>query len=71
MSVAKTVHFNERMRFQFRVEAFNAFNTFCNRTEQFNNTITSSSFGTLNPAAAAITQTVPSRQIQLGMKFMF
>lgn len=71
MSVAKTVHFNERMRFQFRVEAFNAFNTFCNRTQQFTNSITSSSFGTLNPAAAAITQTVPSRQIQLGMKFMF
>jgi hypothetical protein len=58
------------MRFQFRVEAFDAFNSYCYPRSAFNNTITSSSFGTLTPANTTVAPMF-NRQIQLGMKFMF
>ena len=70
MSLAKTIRFTERMRFQFRVEAFDAFNSYCYPRSAFNNTITSSSFGTLTPANTTVAPMF-NRQIQLGMKFMF
>jgi hypothetical protein len=59
------------MSFQFRAEAFNVFNHFENVSQAFNNNITSSSFGTLAPSASPLSSSIPSRQIQLGFKFIF
>lgn len=70
VSLNKTISFSERMRFQFRAEAFNITNTYLHRG-LFNSTLTSSSFGQVTPSTVGQTQRVPPREIQLGMKFIF
>jgi hypothetical protein len=71
MSLAKTVHLWERFTFQFRAEAFNAFNTPWLASVQFNGTVTSSSFGQITKSSSANGSAYPSREIQLGFKLIF
>lgn len=67
MALNKSFNFTESVRFQFRVELFNAFNT-----PLFGSPDTgdagSATFGVLNPNNGQ--RNIP-RQIQLGFKFMF
>jgi hypothetical protein len=71
MSIAKTFNFNERYKFQFRAEAFNAFNTPWLAGTQFTNTVTSANFGQINKATSQNGSAFPNREIQLGFKFIF
>jgi hypothetical protein len=71
MSLAKTFHIWERVSFQFRAEAFNAFNTPWLAAVQFNSTITSASFGTITKSSSENGSAYPSREIQLGFKLIF
>jgi hypothetical protein len=61
----------ERMKVQFRAEAFNVTNSFNFWNLPFNNNPQSSSFGTLQPASASYAQGNYPRQIQLGVKVVF
>ena len=71
MSLAKTILIAERIRFQFRAEAFNAFNTPWLAATQFNSTISSSSFGTITKSTSQNGAAYPNREIQLGFKVIF
>jgi hypothetical protein len=71
MSMSKTVHFTERLSFQFRVEAFNVFNSFWPNTNQFANNPDSSNFGQIILGSTAQGSANFPRQIQLGFKFLF
>lgn len=64
MSIFKTFPIRERLRIQFRAEAFNAFNTtwFGNPSTSIN----SSAFGVVTP-----TQTNDPRSMQLALKLLF
>ena len=68
LSLLKNLVFG-RYQGQFRLEAFNAFNTVNLGLPDFNIFTTA---GQRNPAAGRIrTTSTPARQIQLGFKFMF
>jgi hypothetical protein len=67
MSLNKSFVFNERFRAQFRLEAFNIFNTPLFGSPDSGN-VTSSTFGILNPNNG---QRNVQRQVQLGFKFYF
>jgi hypothetical protein len=71
MSLAKTLFITERVKFQFRAEAFNAFNTPWLAATQFNSTITSSSFVTITKSTSENGSAYPNREIQLGFKVIF
>jgi hypothetical protein len=71
MSMSKTVHFTERLSFQFRTEAFNVFNSFWPNTNQFANNPDSSNFGQIILGSTAQGSANFPRQIQLGFKFIF
>jgi hypothetical protein len=71
MSLAKTFAITERFKFQFRAEAFNAFNTPWLAGQQFVNTVTSSSFGTITKSTTQNGSDFPNREIQLGFKLIF
>ena len=63
LSLAKNFAITERMHFQFRLDAFNAFNhVHLSNPDSF---ITDAGFGTINSAAS------PGRILQLGAKFQF
>ncbi len=66
MSLNKSFVFTESMRFQFRAEAFNVFNTPLFGSPDTN--ATGQNFGVLNPNNG---QRNNARQIQLGFKFIF
>jgi Carboxypeptidase regulatory-like domain len=66
MSLNKSFVFTESLRFQFRLEAFNVFNTALFGSPDTNPT--SSTFGILNPNNGQ--RNIP-RQLQLGFKFLF
>ena len=69
VSIAKTVQFNERFRFQFRVEAFNMTNYyFYGRNDGFNTDPNNPLFGVVFPNQGN-TQNGYPRQVQLGFKF--
>jgi hypothetical protein len=71
ISFNKTTAIKERMRIQFRAEAFNITNTYWFGRQQFNSTATSSAFGTLNKASIAFTNTNQPRYVQLAVKFLW
>jgi hypothetical protein len=71
ISLSKMLQLTERIRLQFRVEAFNATNYFFfGRNESFNTNPNSENFATMFPSQAN-TQNGYPRQIQLGIKFFF
>ncbi|MFL6211276.1 MAG: TonB-dependent receptor domain-containing protein [Pyrinomonadaceae bacterium] len=67
MSLNKSFIFTERLRFQLRLEAFNAFNTPLFGSPDSGD-VTSNTFGVLNPNGG---QRNVQRQVQLGFKFTF
>jgi hypothetical protein len=71
MSLAKTFNITERCKFQFRAEAFNAFNTPWLAGTQFSNSVTSASFGSITKSTSQNGAAFPNREIQLGFKFIF
>ena len=71
MSVGKTYKFTERMSFQFRVEAFNVFNSFWPNTNQFANNPDNSNFGQIVLGSTGQGNANFPRQVQLGFKFIF
>ncbi len=71
MALSKMTYITERIRAQFRLEAFNATNYyFFGRNESFINNPNSPNFGTMFPSQAS-TQNGYPRQIQLGFKFFW
>jgi hypothetical protein len=71
LSIAKTTQITERVRFQFRAEAFNATNYyFFGRDSHFNTNPDDPNFGSLFPNQAWIGNGYP-RQIQLGFKVIW
>ena len=72
MSLAKNTQiYKERISGQFRVEAFNVFNTFWMPLQQFNNDPNSANFGQIIKATVAQGNANFPRQIQLGFKLIF
>ena len=67
MSLNKSFEFTERLKFQFRLEAFNVFNTPLFGSPD-SGSATSNTFGVLNPNGGQ--RNIP-RQVQLGFKFLF
>jgi hypothetical protein len=71
LSIAKTTQITERVRFQFRAEAFNATNYyFFGRDSHFQTNPDDPNFGSLFPNQAWIGNGYP-RQIQLGFKVIW
>ncbi len=68
-SVAKNTKIRESMQLQFRAEAFNLFNH--PSFGQPNRTVTSADFGRITATRTARGDLGSSRQVQLGMKFIF
>jgi hypothetical protein len=74
MSLAKTVHIYERVSFQFRLEAFNVFNTPWMAKVQFNSTLNNSGtapFGAISKSVSENGAADPLREVQLGFKVLF
>jgi len=71
MGLSKMTQISERVRFQFRLEAFNATNYFFfGRNESFITNLNDPNFGSLFPSQAS-TQNGYPRQVQLGFKVFF
>ncbi|SPE38875.1 conserved exported hypothetical protein [Candidatus Sulfopaludibacter sp. SbA6] len=70
-SLNKTTRINERAGVQFRAEVFNLCNKFIFYQQQTNNSLTSSSFGTVVPANVSSNNGNQPRVIQLSVKFNF
>jgi hypothetical protein len=71
MALAKMTQITERIRVQFRLEAFNTTNYFFfGRNESYNTNPNDPNFGTLFPSQAS-TQNGYPRQVQIGLKFLF
>jgi hypothetical protein len=71
LSFMKVTAITERVRLQFRAEAFNISNTYWHGQQQFNNSASSSAFGTMNKDAADFTETNQPRYIQFALKLIF
>jgi hypothetical protein len=69
MNFAKNTRITERTRLQFRVEAFNLFNSPMYDERNYNTDTNNSEFGSINKNTT--TQSNFPRQIQLGIKFIF
>ncbi|MGA2328475.1 MAG: hypothetical protein ABSH05_19535 [Bryobacteraceae bacterium] len=67
-SLNKTTQISERIRFEFRAEAFNVLNHFSFGTTYINTNATSPQFGTFTPSTLSTITSVFPRQIQLGFK---
>jgi hypothetical protein len=68
LSLLKTIRVNERMSFQFGMEAFNAFNHNYFGRDNFNTDPSNANFGSIFPSTVS-TQNMMPRQIQVRMKF--
>jgi hypothetical protein len=66
-SVIKNTQVTERLRIQFRAEAFNLFNHNYYGRDSFNTDPNNPNFGTVFPALVS-TQNSNPRQVQLGIK---
>jgi hypothetical protein len=77
MSLSKTFRITESKRFQFRVEAFNVFNSYWmsggsgSNGGQFSNNLDNSTFGQIIKGTVGTGSTNWPRQIQLGFKFIY
>jgi hypothetical protein len=71
LSLNKTTRINERLRVQFRAEAFNATNNFMFHRAQFNNNPENAAFGTINKANVPFGEANFPRQLQLAVKIIF
>jgi hypothetical protein len=77
MSVSKMFKFTEKKSFQFRVEAFNVFNSYWmsggsgSNGGQFSNGLDSSTFGQIVKGTVSTGSTNWPRYIQLGFKFIY
>lgn len=70
VSLNKMTRINERLRVQFRAEAFNITNSFYVTTAMFNSTADNANFGTLFKSTIGTPASYP-RQVQLGMKLLW
>ncbi|MDZ4802397.1 MAG: carboxypeptidase regulatory-like domain-containing protein [Bryobacteraceae bacterium] len=70
-SLNKTTHITERLRVQFRAEAFNLMNSFFVVSSHFNNNPESVTFGSIEKAALSAPQSNYPRQIQLAVKLIW
>ena len=61
----------EKIRFQFRVEAFNITNTYMHNRQAFNTNPENANFGTLNRAAVSSTNSNLPRNVQFGFKLLW
>ena len=66
-SIIKNTQITERLRIQFRAEAFNLFNHNYYGRDAFNTDPNNPNFGTVFPALVSNQNTFP-RQVQLGIK---
>lgn len=75
LSLNKTVQITERLRFQFRAEAFNAFNRFNVFSVRYNSNPFDPNFGTYFPAEANAfsgqQRDSQPRSVQIGLKLMW
>jgi hypothetical protein len=71
VSFNKMTRITEGTRLQFRVEAFNVFNSYQFSNRQFVNNIDDANFGSLFPRDAGNTETSYPRHVQLALKFIF
>jgi hypothetical protein len=77
MSMSKMFRITEKKSFQFRVEAFNVFNSYWmsggsgSNGGQFSNNLDSSTFGQVIKGTVGTGSTNWPRQIQLGFKFIY
>jgi hypothetical protein len=71
ISIIKMTPVTESTRVEFRVEAFNAFNTFHFYDIPFDNNPNNATFGSIIKATAASGGTSAPRQIQLALKFVW
>lgn len=70
-SLNKTTQITERLRVQFRAEAFNLLNSFFVVSSHFNNNPENVNFGTIEKAALSAPQSNYPRQIQLAVKLIW
>ncbi len=70
LSLNKTTHITERLRLQFRADAFNFLNHFNSPQSQFNTNPTDPNFGTMIPSIQSINYGLP-RSVQLGFKALW
>jgi hypothetical protein len=71
MSMNKTTVIKERLRLQFRAEAFNLTNTYDYYGATWNNSPNSSAFGSITKATVAATGSGFPRQVQFALKLLF
>ena len=69
LNFAKTTHVTDKVRFQFRVEAFNVFNSPMYDERQYNQTTTNADFGRIN--RNTVSQSNFQRFVQLGFRLTF
>lgn len=70
-SVNKMTQITERLKVQFRAEAFNVMNHYFAPFERFNTDPFSANFGTITPSTIGTSNTMMPRQIQLGFKILW
>jgi len=71
VSLNKLTRITEKTTLQFRAEAFNVTNTFWLGQQQFNNSLTSSNFGSINKAGITYSAGNQPRFFQLAVKFLW
>ncbi len=71
ISIIKDTRINERVRTQFRAEAFNAFNHWNYMLANVNNSATDPNFGSIIPHTQSTQASVNPRSIQLGFKVIW